>query len=82
LPPLLYPSTIIVAGRYTLEKGNQVLQDGIADLVAFGQLFIANPDLIERFRRNAPFNRPDRDSFYGGTDKGYIDYPILSESGA
>lgn len=77
-----YPGTIIVAGGYDLERGNQVLREGIADLVAFGQLFIANPDLVERFRSNAPFNPPDRGSFYGGTDKGYIDYPTLSESGA
>ncbi|MGJ7917327.1 alkene reductase [Massilia sp. LXY-6] len=77
-----YPGTIIVAGGYTLERGNQVLREGFADLVAFGQLFIANPDLVERFRRNAPFNPPDRDSFYGGTDKGYVDYPALPASGA
>lgn len=73
-----YPGTIIVAGGYTLEKGNQVLREGIADLVAFGQLFIANPDLVERLRRNGPFNPPDHGSFYGGSDKGYIDYPTLA----
>lgn len=55
-----YPGTIIVAGGYTLEKGSQVLREGIVDLGAFGQLFIANPDLVERFRRNAPFNPPAR----------------------
>jgi len=75
-----YPGTLIVAGGYTQEKANAVLREGLAELVAFGQLFIANPDLPERFRRNAPFNPPDRASFYGGTDKGYIDYPTLEES--
>lgn len=75
-----YPGTLIVAGGYTQEKANTVLREGVADLVAFGQLFIANPDLPERFRRNASFNPPDRASFYGGTDKGYIDYPTLEES--
>jgi N-ethylmaleimide reductase len=76
-----YPGTLIVAGGYTHERADAVLREGIADLVAFGQLYIANPDLVERFRRNAPLNPPDRDSFYGGTDKGYIDYPLLEESG-
>jgi N-ethylmaleimide reductase len=75
----LYPGTLIVAGGYTLERGNKALQEGVADLIAFGQLFIANPDLVERFRRNAAFNPPDTSSFYGGTEKGYIDYPTLDE---
>jgi N-ethylmaleimide reductase len=78
----LYPGTLIVAGGYTLNKANSTLQEGLANLVAFGQLFIANPDLVERFRRNAALNPPDRGSFYGGTDKGYIDYPTLEESKA
>jgi N-ethylmaleimide reductase len=78
----LYPGTLIVAGGYTHEKANSVLQEGLADLVAFGQLFIANPDLVERFKKNAPLNPPDHASFYGGTDKGYIDYPTLEESKA
>lgn len=76
----LYHGTLIVAGGYTQQKANAVLREGLADLVAFGQLFIANPDLPERFERNAPLNPPDRDSFYGGTDKGYIDYPSLEEN--
>jgi N-ethylmaleimide reductase len=75
----LYPGTLIVAGGYTLEKGNNALQEGVADLIAFGQLFIANPDLVERFRRNAVLNPPDSSSFYGGTEKSYIDYPTLDE---
>jgi N-ethylmaleimide reductase len=62
-----------------LEKGNNALQEGVADLIAFGQLFIANPDLVERFRRNAVLNPPDSSSFYGGTEKSYIDYPTLDE---
>lgn len=76
----LYPGTLIVAGGYTHEKANAVLQQGLADLVAFGQLFIANPDLPERFKQNAPLNPPDRNSFYGGTEKGYIDYPTLQQN--
>ena len=55
----------------------QALADG-ADLVAFGKAFIANPDLTERLRRGGPFNEPDRATFYGGTGKGYTDYPALA----
>lgn len=49
-----------------------------ADLVAFGQLFIANPDLPRRLLESAPLNKPDRNTFYGGTGKGYTDYPALA----
>jgi N-ethylmaleimide reductase len=73
----MYPGTIIVAGGYTLERANAVLRAGVADLVAFGQSFLANPDLPERFRRNAPLNEPDRQTYYGGDAHGYIDYPSL-----
>jgi N-ethylmaleimide reductase len=73
----LYSGTLIVAGGYNLERANAVLQAGLADLVAFGQLFIANPDLPERFRRHAPLNLPDKHTFYGGDAHGYIDYPAL-----
>ncbi|GAB3415509.1 alkene reductase [Massilia agilis] len=74
----MYPGTLIVAGGYTLERANAVLSEGLADLVAFGQLFIANPDLPERFRRHAPLNQPDRQTYYGGGAHGYIDYPALA----
>ena len=53
-----------------------VVADG-ADLVAFGKPYIANPDLVERLRVNAPWNEPDRMTFYGGGAKGYTDYPAL-----
>lgn len=49
-----------------------------ADLVAFGKLYIANPDLVERLRQGGPFNTPDRATFYGGGAAGYTDYPALS----
>jgi N-ethylmaleimide reductase len=51
-----------------------------ADLVAFGRPFIANPDLVERLRRDAPFNVGDRNSYYGGGAKGYTDYPSLAKT--
>jgi N-ethylmaleimide reductase len=78
----LYPGTLIVAGGYNLERGNAVLAEGLADLVAFGQLFIANPDLPERFRTGAPLNPPDRQTFYGGDAHGYIDYPAMAAAAA
>jgi len=68
---------IISAGGFTLETGNAALAEGWADAIAFGVPFIANPDLPERFRRNAPLNTPDEASFYGGDEKGYTDYPTL-----
>ncbi|MFQ4141573.1 alkene reductase [Chlorogloeopsis sp. ULAP02] len=72
-----YKDTLMVNGDYTLEKGNTVLATKAADLVAFGRLFIANPDLPRRFALNAPLNQPDPSTFYGGTEKGYTDYPTL-----
>jgi N-ethylmaleimide reductase len=73
----LYPGTLIVAGGYNLKRANAALKDGRADLVAFGQLFLANPDLPARFRQEASLNEPDPDTFYGGGARGYTDYPAL-----
>ena len=58
-------------------SAQQSLRGG-ADLVAFGRLFIANPDLPRRLRKGAPLNTPDRSTFYGGNEKGYTDYPALA----
>ncbi|NUS26674.1 MAG: alkene reductase [Streptomyces sp.] len=55
-----------------------LVEEGVADLVAYGQLFLANPDLPSRLRTGGPFNAPDRTTFYGGGAKGYTDYPVLS----
>jgi N-ethylmaleimide reductase len=62
---------------YDLARANAVLRDGTADLVSFATLFLANPDLPERFRRGGPFNPPDRKTFYGGGAAGYTDYPSI-----
>jgi N-ethylmaleimide reductase len=78
--PLFSDGTLIVAGGYDLERGNAVLKEGLADLVAFGQLFIANPDLPERFRVGAPLNKPNAETFYGGGAEGYIDYPTMAQA--
>lgn len=73
----LYSRTLVVASGYTLDRANAVLQAGLADLVAFEQLFLANPDLVERFKRRAPLNNPDPKTYYGDGAEGYIDYPML-----
>ena len=49
-----------------------------ADLVAFGRPFISNPDLVERLKRGVAFAEGDRNTYYGGTEAGYIDYPALA----
>jgi N-ethylmaleimide reductase len=62
---------------YTRETGEAELQKGIAQLISYGTLFLANPDLPKRFELNAALNEPDRATMYGGNDLGYIDYPSL-----
>lgn len=70
---------VIANGGYTRESGEQELQRGIARMVSYGALFLANPDLPRRFELNAPLNEADRSTFYGGTEKGYTDYPALEK---
>ena len=70
---------LISAGAYTPESGALALGNGQADAIAFGRLFIANPDLIARVRRGALLNKPDRATFYGGAAQGYTDYPTLTQ---
>lgn len=62
---------------FTRDSAEQAIQTGEADAVAFGKPFIANPDLVKRFARNAPLNPPDSGTFYGDGPKGYLDYPLL-----
>ena len=68
---------IIVNTGFDKAKANAVLASGNADLVAFGVPYIANPDLVERFRTDAPLNKPDPALFYGVGAKGYSDYPVI-----
>jgi N-ethylmaleimide reductase len=76
----LYNGLLMVNWDYDQEKAEMAIANGNADLVSFGKLFIANPDLPERFRAGAPLNQPDPDTFYGGDAKGYTDYPALAAS--
>ncbi len=62
---------------YDKTRGNEAIAEGRADMVAFGELYIANPDLVERFAEDAPLNQPNRDTYYGGGEEGYTDYPTL-----
>lgn len=62
---------------YDKAKGNAAIASGHADCIAYGVPFIANPDLVERFKLDAPLNEADSKSFYGGDEKGYTDYPFL-----
>ena len=62
---------------YDLDRANAAIAHGAADLVSFAALYLANPDLPERFRRGGPFNPPDRKTFYGGSAGGYTDYPPI-----
>jgi N-ethylmaleimide reductase len=77
-----FKGAYIANNSLTRELAIEALADKRADLVAFGRLFIANPDLVERLRLNAPLNTPDVATFYGGDAKGYTDYPFLTEKAA
>lgn len=74
-----YGGTLIVCGGYDKERGNAAIADGLADCVAFGKLFIANPDLVKRFEIDAVLNTPDVNGFYGDGEKGYTDYPTINQ---
>ncbi|KAF0216860.1 MAG: N-ethylmaleimide [Geobacteraceae bacterium] len=74
----LFKGTYIVNGGYDADTGSAVIERGEADLVAYGVLYLANPDLPERFRRKALLNTPDFTTFYTGEERGYIDYPPLT----
>jgi N-ethylmaleimide reductase len=67
----------MVNNGYDKALAEQAIASGRADLVAFGRAFIANPDLVRRLREDAPLNTPDRSTFFGGSAKGYTDYPAL-----
>ena len=75
-----FSGTYIANGGYTAAEARSRLAAGRCDLVSFGRLMLANPDLPERFRRGAALNEWDESTFYGGGEKGYTDYPALGEA--
>jgi N-ethylmaleimide reductase len=77
----IFNGTFILNGGYTQETAEEALANNEADVIAFGVPFIANPDLVERFRIGAALNTPDPSTFYVPGDKGYIDYPSLQGQG-
>jgi N-ethylmaleimide reductase len=76
----LWPGTLMGNKGYDLARANAALRDGTVDLVSFAALFLANPDLPERFRQASGLNTPDRATFYTGGEKGYTDYPTLKSN--
>lgn len=73
-----YQHAYVANLAYDKDRGNAAIASGHADAIAYGVPFIANPDLVERFKLDAPLNEADSSSFYGGAEKGYTDYPFLN----
>jgi N-ethylmaleimide reductase len=66
-------------GRSSGPQELALIEDGTADMVSYGALFLANPDLPRRLRAGGPYNTPDRATYYGGGERGYTDYPALDD---
>lgn len=76
----VYKGVYIAGASFTRESGAQLLAKGGADAIAYGVKFLANPDLPERFKRDAPLNKPISSTFYTPGEKGYTDYPTLEDA--
>ncbi|MDX1493982.1 MAG: hypothetical protein R3253_07995, partial [Longimicrobiales bacterium] len=74
-----FDGAFILSGGYGFDEANEDLAADRGDLVAFGRPFLANPDLLERFREGAELNEPDPETFYSPGAEGYTDYPTLEE---
>ncbi|SEG74069.1 N-ethylmaleimide reductase [Thermomonospora echinospora] len=74
---ILNPHPAQAESPSTPEHGVEALREGVADAVAFAQLWLANPDLPARIKAGGPYNSPDPATFYGGDHRGYTDYPLL-----
>jgi N-ethylmaleimide reductase len=75
-----FSGLLIFCGGYSAAEADALIANGIGDAVGFGRPFLANPDLVERFRAGAELNVPDQTTFYGGDARGYIDYPTLQQA--
>jgi N-ethylmaleimide reductase len=71
----IFSGRIIYAGRYTAERADSLLSTGLADMVAFGRPFVANPDLPARIANGWPLNPLRAETLYGGAEEGFTDYP-------
>jgi N-ethylmaleimide reductase len=76
----VFDGPLLSAAAYTPESAALAIEQGHADAIAFGRLFIANPDLVERIRGNHPLNPFDRATFYGGAEHGYTDYKSFGDA--
>jgi len=74
-----FSGALMTNGSYTRDSGERAVASGAADAVVYGRPYIANPDLVERFARNAPLNEVNEDRLYGGGSDGYSDYPTLAQ---
>jgi len=74
-----YSGKLMTNGNYDRESAIDMVESGKADMVSFARLFLANPDLPLRFKKDAPLNKPKTDTFYGGGAEGYTDYPFLKK---
>jgi len=72
-----FTGTLIYCGHYSAERAETLIENGLGDAAAFGRPYIANPDLVARFSKDAGLNEPNPDTFYGGAAEGYTDYPTL-----
>jgi len=72
-----FKGKLILSGGYDAARAEKDLAEGKCDLVAAGRQFLANPDLVARWKNNSPLNPPDMDTFYTPGPKGYTDYPAL-----
>ncbi len=78
----IYKGVFFAGAGFTKESGEALLEQGGADAIVYSTKFLANPDLPERFKRNAPLNEPDPSTFYVPGEHGYTDYPVLEELAA
>lgn len=77
-----YTGALILAGGMTAERAEQLIGSGLIDIAAFGEPFIANPDLVDRLRHGWPIVKSDRAIHYGGGARGYTDFPTFAAEGA
>jgi len=73
-----WPRTFIIGGSFDQVSGQQAVEEGLVDLVGIGRAFLANPDLVARFRKGLPLNPPDMSTFFIPGAKGYTDYPMAA----
>jgi N-ethylmaleimide reductase len=76
----LFDGTLLLGGGLDRDSAAALIAQRGADAAVFGSLYLANPDLLQRFATGAPLNAPDRDTFYSDGARGYIDYPMLEET--